>query len=79
MIEKAASITSIADILLIVGTSLVVYPAAGLVQYSPPNTPIFVVDPNKPSVNYKNNVTYFTENATTGMQKLKNILIEKHK
>lgn len=79
MIEKAAVLTSEADILLVIGTSMVVYPAAGLVQFAPLGIPIFVVDPNKPQVSLDRNVTYITENATSGMEKLKDTLIEKYR
>lgn len=49
-LEKAAEIVSTADILVVVGTSLNVYPAAGLLNYAPANTQIYLIDP-KP-VNY---------------------------
>ncbi|MCF0177324.1 MAG: NAD-dependent deacylase, partial [Bacteroidales bacterium] len=46
MIEEAARIVMDADILLIIGTSMVVYPAAGLVSYAKPGIPIYLIDPN---------------------------------
>ena len=46
MIEPAAEAVAQADILVIIGTSLVVYPAAGLVQYTRPGTPIYLIDPD---------------------------------
>lgn len=49
MIEKATRIVEEADILVIIGTSMQVYPAAGLIDYCKPNTPIYFIDP-KPSV-----------------------------
>lgn len=78
MIETAAAITAEAEIVVVIGTSLVVYPAAGLLQYAPPYAPVFVVDPNKPDVMYRNNVTYITEKASTGTEKLAKILKEQH-
>ncbi len=45
-LQIAAQETSQADILIIIGTSLSVYPAAGLVQYVSPGTPIYLIDPN---------------------------------
>jgi NAD-dependent deacetylase len=45
--EQAAAIASEADIFVVVGSSLVVYPAAGLVNYAPEHAPVFVVDPNE--------------------------------
>jgi NAD-dependent deacetylase len=49
LLEEAASITSKADIIIIIGTSLQVYPAAGLMHYAAPKTPIYFVDP-KPTI-----------------------------
>lgn len=46
MFDAAVSITKQADILVIIGTSLNVYPAAGLVNYAKPGVPIFIIDPN---------------------------------
>lgn len=68
-IPKAVSIMQQADILVVVGTSLVVYPAAGLVNYTKPKIPIFVVDPNRPEM-LPENVTYIQEKAGKGMQLL---------
>jgi NAD-dependent deacetylase len=69
-IEKAASIVRKADILVVVGTSLAVYPAAGLVNYIQPGIPVFVVDPQVPKV-YSENVEYITEKAGEGVKILK--------
>ncbi len=62
----AIEIVQKADILLIIGTSMVVYPAAGLIHYTRPHTPIYVIDPGKPEVS-KPNVTFINKKATTGM------------
>ncbi len=71
MLEKAIEITSNTDILVIIGTSMQVYPAAGLVNYIKPNTPIYFIDP-KPSVqaNDFNNLTIIPNKATTGVKTL---------
>jgi len=75
MIEVAAKIVSKSDIFIVVGTSLVVYPAAGLVDYVPYDTPVFVVDP-KPVTMYKTDgVTHILANAGKGLSELKEILI----
>lgn len=66
-ISKAIGIVEKADILLVIGTSLAVYPAAGLVNYVPKRTPVFVVDPNRPTV-YQQNVRYIEEKAGKGME-----------
>ena len=76
-IPKAIGMIEKADILLVVGTSLAVYPAAGLVNYAPKETPIFVVDPNRPTV-FRDNVAYIEEKAGRGMEivkkELKNLM-----
>ncbi len=79
MLEKAAAITSIADILIIIGTSLKVYPAAGLAGYAPRNIPVYYIDP-KPQLNYElnhtKNLTIIGEAATKGVRELVNQLIK---
>ena len=79
MIEAAAEAVSQADILIIVGTSMQVYPAAGLAGYAPLNTPIYYVDP-KPSINYElahsANVHVLAENASTGVRKVVDELLK---
>lgn len=79
MIEPAVELTEQADIFIVVGTSLVVYPAAGLVYYVRPRVPIFVVDPKTPemsgSIKY---VTFIPEKATVGMELLKKKLLEEY-
>ncbi|MFN4147207.1 MAG: SIR2 family NAD-dependent protein deacylase [Runella sp.] len=79
MMMPAIEITEQADIFVVVGTSLVVYPAAGLVYYVRPRVPIFVIDPHTPdiagSIRY---VTFIEEKATVGMQILKEKLFEKY-
>jgi NAD-dependent deacetylase len=74
MIETAAEIVAVADILVIIGTSLNVYPAAGLVGYADRKTPIYLIDPNDVSYSGRN-ITIIREKATVGMEKLKNIII----
>ncbi|MGB3591280.1 MAG: NAD-dependent deacylase [Nonlabens sp.] len=71
--DKAIEIASMADILLIVGTSLQVYPAAGLMHYAPAGTPVYLVDPH-PAVTSGNNLTVIEDKATTGVQKVADLL-----
>jgi NAD-dependent deacetylase len=68
MIEKAVTICETADILVIIGTSMQVYPAASLVHYAPQNIPIYFIDP-KPTVDSKHNLTVIAEIATIGVTK----------
>lgn len=76
MIEKAVEIVEKADILVIIGTSMQVYPAAGLVNYILPNTPIYFIDP-KPSVNKNafNNLTIIEDVASSGTNVLLKYLL----
>ena len=77
--EEAVDITATADVLLVVGTSLVVYPAASLVYYTPQKAPIFIVDPNKPDVAAHPRLHFIEEKATIGMQQIQEILVSEHK
>ena len=76
MIEIAADIASGADIFLVVGTSMVVYPAAGLIDYVPEHVKKYVVDPKKPEILHVPNLEFITEKASAGMEKLKNLLLK---
>ncbi|SCY12906.1 NAD-dependent deacetylase [Nonlabens sp. Hel1_33_55] len=71
--EKAIELTSQADAVIIVGTSLQVYPAAGLMHYAPDDTPIFLVDP-RPNLESHGNLTVIEENASTGVRKACDII-----
>lgn len=66
-IVEAEAIVAQADILIVVGTSLQVYPAAGLTMFAPPHCPIYVVDPSAPSISGRDNVMYIKQKATEGM------------
>jgi NAD-dependent deacetylase len=75
LLEKAAEITLQADILVIIGTSMQVYPAASLINYTKPDIPIFFIDP-KPSVseNQYQNLTIIKDVASSGTEKLLELL-----
>lgn len=68
MMEPAITEVMQAEILMIVGTSMQVYPAAGLMQFAPSETPVYFVDPN-PQINPMPGLTILSENATTGVPK----------
>lgn len=70
MMEVAVDVTEQADMFLVIGTSLAVYPAAGLVHYVPIGKRIYIVDPNKPDITLKSNMVFIQEKATSGMQTL---------
>ncbi|MBX2946749.1 MAG: NAD-dependent deacylase [Cyclobacteriaceae bacterium] len=76
MIEVAADYTSQADIFLVVGTSMLVYPAAGLINYVRYDVPKFLVDPKVPDIAYIRNLETIQEKASTGLARLKPKLIE---
>lgn len=67
--EAAAQIASTADLFAVVGTSMVVYPAAGLISYAPSNCPKFVVDPNEVPI-HAPQVTVIKEKASVGVPKM---------
>ena len=75
-ITDAAQICEKADIFVVVGTSLNVYPAAGLIDYIPSGTPIFLIDPNDVRTNKK--FTFIKEKASSGVKKLIEILKENY-
>jgi NAD-dependent deacetylase len=76
MIEKAAALCSTADIFILIGTSLAVYPAAGLIDYVPRNVPKYIIDPHIPAVGGGASVFKIEEKATTGVVKVVKDLLE---
>jgi NAD-dependent deacetylase len=71
MMENAAVITDAADILVVIGTSLQVYPAAGLLHYAPAHIPKFLIDPKGEPVSGVKNLTVLNKTATEGVAELK--------
>ena len=69
-IEIAARMVEKADILMVIGTSLVVYPAAGLLHYAPKYCRKFLIDPNASNMDYLENITVIKEKAGVGVPKL---------
>jgi len=69
MIEVAVDLIEVADIVMIVGTSMQVYPAAGLIQYAKETAPIYFIDPN-PAMASNHRTTVFAEKATQGVSKV---------
>ena len=71
MFEPACAIVATADILIVVGTSLAVYPAASLVHYIRPNVPIYLVDPGNPDVRLiRNPLAHIKERGAVGVPQL---------
>ena len=78
MIERAAMLARSADIFVVVGTSLAVYPAAGLVGYAFPQIPKFIIDKKIPHISSINNLTRIEKPATEGVKELQVILQNEH-
>lgn len=77
MFDRATRIVEKADILVIVGTSLAVYPAASLVHYARRGVPIYLVDPGQPDIAMiRNPLTHIRERAAVGMPELLETLIK---
>jgi len=70
MMEKAVNITMQADIFVVIGTSLEVYPAASLINYVEMDNPKFIIDPKIPKIGAFKNLTTIEEKATIGVKKL---------
>ena len=75
MMEQAAYIAAEADIFVVVGTSMQVYPAAGLIDYVSDNCEIFIIDPHLPN-NYTSSDRCFKTTASEGMRLLKDRLLK---
>jgi NAD-dependent deacetylase len=74
LIVPAAKHCAAADIFVVVGTSLQVYPAAGLIDQVPPEVPKFVVDPHLAPITHHAHLTMITEKASTGMARVRDLL-----
>jgi NAD-dependent deacetylase len=73
-IEQAIDIVQQADIFVIVGTSMNVYPAAGLIHYLPHEVPIYLIDPKTVATPYDQQITFIQEPASIGVPLLENRL-----
>ncbi len=74
MIEPAAQAVQNADIFVIIGTSLNVYPAAGLLRYTRPDVPVYLIDPEPVATNGSRNIHFIRQRASQGMRELTEIL-----
>lgn len=71
MFDRATQLAAQADVMIVVGTSLAVYPAAMLVRYARAGVPIYVVDPGNPDVSMiRNPLTHIKARAAEGMPEL---------
>ncbi|MBP9098615.1 MAG: NAD-dependent deacylase [Ferruginibacter sp.] len=75
MIQQAASVMTTADVFILIGTSLQVYPAAGLIDYVPDKTPKYIIDKKIPPVNRYENIIAIEKTATEGVGELLKMLL----
>jgi NAD-dependent deacetylase len=73
-IEEAIPLVYEADIFVVIGTSLVVYPAAGLVNYAPMDIPKYIIDKKIPYTSSVRNLTVIEKAATEGIKELQDLL-----
>lgn len=78
MMEEALRITKEADIFVVIGSSMNVYPAAGLLDYVPPKAPIYVIDPNDIVIALTRNVHVIRDKASTGVAILTGRLVKNY-
>jgi NAD-dependent deacetylase len=74
--EKALSIIQEASVFIVIGTSLNVYPAAGLIHYAPPGCKCFVVDPNVDELSVPKHFSVIKTGAVEGMKKIELLLLQ---
>lgn len=73
MIGEAAGIVQAADILVVIGTSLNVYPAAGLLGYAQPGVPVYLIDPNDVNT-HRRDIHFIKKGASEGVAELRRLL-----
>jgi NAD-dependent deacetylase len=78
MMEIAASCMYTADIVLVIGTSMVVYPAASLLYYAPAEALKYIINPELPEIQKAENVTFIQKSASEGMREVTEILQHLH-
>jgi len=74
MIAPAAEAVCQADCFVVIGTSLNVYPAAGLLAYVPHSTPIYLIDPKPVESSYRKDIVFIQSTASEGVEKLAALL-----
>ena len=76
--EQAVQIAGTADIFAVIGSSLVVYPAAGLLGFVPGGVPVFVVDPARVSIPFRSKIEHIQDKAGKGIEILKGKLLSQY-
>lgn len=77
MIETAIGYVEKADIFVIIGTSMNVYPAAGLLNYVNPSVPVYLIDPNPVNITSGRKIHVISKGASAGIEELRKILLNK--
>lgn len=78
--SRACAIASEADILIVIGTSLNVYPAASLLQYAPDDATIYLIDPGTPQMGiYRDRIQHLQKKASEGVPELVEMLIKRYR
>lgn len=76
MMEEAIKVALSADIFIVIGTSLAVYPAASLLEFVKTDTPVYLIDPVKPENHlYQRNINFIQDKATLGTRELVNKML----
>ncbi|MCM4156495.1 NAD-dependent deacylase [Gramella sp. AN32] len=75
MFQKAAEISAEADVILIIGTSMQVYPAASLIDFASDSTPIYFIDP-KPNVSARGRIEIIEKKAVEGVPDIVDLLLQ---
>ncbi|TVQ68011.1 MAG: NAD-dependent deacylase [Balneolaceae bacterium] len=78
MMETAAKIVSEADLFIVTGTSLAVYPAAGLIHFAKEGIPKYIVDPKKPEIYLDDEWDHIIDTAASGLPELAGKLLNNH-
>jgi len=65
-----------ADVFIVIGTSLQVYPAASLIHYAKADCKVYLLDPNASNISVSSRVTLVAQNASVGVPFLVNLLTE---
>ena len=77
-IETAVQYVEKADIFVIIGTSMNVYPAASLLYYVPENAQVYLIDPKDVNINTRRPITHIKKGASEGMKELLELLVNSH-
>lgn len=78
LMDIAIDEVSSCDLFMVIGTSMAVYPAAGLINYVKSNVPKYIIDPNLPAIERKENMYLYEEKGSVGVPKVAKVLLEKY-